>query len=305
MEEGLASGTWKNKGAQQKMYIKYITEHGSDPAHPSQYDILSYVLHLNDGLASTGAVLNYVSGARTWVRAMGGDTAPFDSYSVTIMKRGIQRTSTHEPSQAPPMTPDNVKMIVGFLKSAGPNGPVLTAAILLAYFTLLRQSNMFIGESLNASPHILRMQDIMNTPEGINVRVRSTKTRWRSAPPVDIAVPFINESPYCPVRAWNAYVREARPDANGYAFVTVSGLPLRAASVSAVIQLALLRSGHPSPGSFTLHSLRRGGAQACARLGVRLADIQELGTWTSQAVHSYVPRNAVLTAPKTLSKIFA
>ena len=282
-----------------------MIRHGANPERPSQYDVLSYMVHLDNQLLSPGAALNYISGARTWVRAMGGDVDPFDTYTAGLVKKGLKRSSTHEPVQAPPLTPDNVKTVIDFLQNAGPNGPVLIAAILLSHFTLLRQSNMFVGESLNVSPHILRVQDILNMPTGINVRVRSTKTRHRSQPPVDILVPFIHDSPYCPVRAWNKYVQLVHPHAEGYAIVTVSGIPLKAASVSAVIQLALQRAGHLDTRSYTLHSLRRGGAQACAQLGVCLADIQELGTWTSGAVHSYVPRGPVGTATRTLSHNFA
>ena len=100
MEAGLTSGTWQNKGVQQQGYLSFMKGHGSDPVNPSQYDVLSYMVHLDNSLTSPGAALNYVSGARTWVHAMGGDLAPFDSYTAG--------SSTHEPVQAPPLTPDNI-----------------------------------------------------------------------------------------------------------------------------------------------------------------------------------------------------
>ena len=305
LNKGLATGTWRNKNGQLQKYLQYMEQHNSDPVRPSQYHVLSYIMHLADTLSSPGAIFNYISGARSWVRMLEGDTAPFDSYQATLLKRGIQRSTTHEPAQAPPLTPDDIKTIIKYLRSAGPNGSVIVSAILLAYFTLLRQSNLFASASGDGAEHVLSVRDITVTSAGLNVRVHSTKTRWSSSQPTDIAVPAIMGSPYCPVRAWSDYVHQVRPNSLGYAFVTTAGMPVRAAAVKAVIQLALTEAGHPHPRAFTLHSLRRGGAQACAQQGARLADIQDLGTWNSHAVHSYVPRAAITSAPRTLSSIFA
>ena len=305
LEAGLAPGTWRNKNVQLQRYVAYMNEHEADPMKPTQYDLLSYMMHLSDSLSSPGAVLNYISGARTWVRTMSGDTASFDMYSVALMKKGIQRSSKHVSVQAPPLTPYDVKTIVRYLESAGDNGLALTAGILIAYFTLLRQSNLFAPESEGGAGHALLARDISITDAGLNICVRTTKTRWRSRPPLNIQVPAIPRSPYCPARAWRTYASRVRPHAQGPAFVTTAGFPLRASAVTAVMHAALIAEGHPHPRAFTLHSLRRGGAQACAQLGVQLDDIRDLGTWTSQSVHSYVPKNAVNSAPRTLSTIFA
>ena len=124
-------------------------------------------------------------------------------------------------------------------------------------------------------------------------------------PPLDIAIPAISDSPFCPARAWHRYVRRVCSNIEGPAFITTAGFPLRTSAITAVIHLALTGAGHPHPRTFTLHSLRRGGAQACADLGVRIADIQDLGIWMSQSVHTYVPRTAALSAPRTLSTTFA
>ena len=301
----MANGTWKNKNLQMRKYIDYMKRYEADPVRPTQYHVMSYILFLNDSLASPRAIMNYISGARTWVRTMGGDPSMFDSYPVTLMKRGIQKSSVHTTVQAPPLTPVDIKNIVNYLTSAGPNGPVLTAVVLIAYFTLLRQSNLLMTETHDMSEHALRVQDITFTPDGLNVRVRTTKTRWRSAPPLDIAIPAIPGSHYCPVQAWSRYLRQVKPYMQGPAFITASGLPVTPSALTAVMHLALTAVGHPHPQAFTVHSLRRGGAQACARLGVQLADIQELGTWTSRSVHTYVPKSAVLSAPRTLSTTFA
>ena len=63
-------------------------------------------------------------------------------------------------------------------------------------------------------------------------------------------------------------------------------VPYSDIEIIATMRLALARAGHS-----TLHSLRRGGAQVCAHLGICLDDIKELSTWRSEAVHTNVPRS--------------
>lgn len=301
---GLAPGTWRNKNLQARTYIQYMRRHQVAPLAPTQYDVLSYVLHLSETLATPGAALNYLSGARTLLRTFGAATTAFDTYPVALAKRGVQRASTHQAGRAPPLTPTDIKNIVSYLQSAGPNARVLTASLLIAYFTLMRQSNLLASSPYASGSHALRACDVTITPAGLNIQLASTKTRWRSGPPTNIAVPAIPGSPCCPVQAWLSYASQGNLHLQGPAFVTISGEPLRASALTAAIKLALRVAGHPSPDVFTLHSLRRGGAQACALAGSTLPEIKELGTWSSDSVYTYVPRDSVVSAPRTLSSIF-
>lgn len=244
--------------------------------------------------------MNYISGARTWVQAMGMATTSFDTYLVGVLKRGIHRNSNHVPAQAPPLSPSDIRKVVRFFATAGDNGPVLTAAILLGYFTLLRQSNLLSSPSLASPGHTLRARDVSVTDTGLTIHVRSSKTLLKSAPPRNIAVPEIPGSHYCPLKAWMKYVSRTQPSLDGPAFITSDALPLRPRALLDTLRLALAAQGHPAPGAITLHSLRRGGAQACASSGSSLEDIKDLGHWTSGAVHSYVPRHLISSAPRTL-----
>ena len=174
----------------------------------------------------------------------------------------------------PPHTPSSYRMVlVGFwlqtteywniyphcsvFKPAGDTGAALIAAILIAYFMLLRQSNMFASGTRGWPNHALLVKDVTMTPAGLNIRVRATKMRWSSGPPRYSKVLAIPGSPYCPTRAWHTYVSRVRPYAQGHAFVTTVGLPLRASSVTTVFHAALTAEGHPNTRAFTLH-LRHG-----------------------------------------------
>ena len=92
---GHTSGTWKNKLVQVNRYLQFFKKYQADPMSPSPYDLLLYLLHLSESLASPGAVMNYFSGGKTWVQLLGGNEQAFDSHHVSMMKRGVQQVSNH------------------------------------------------------------------------------------------------------------------------------------------------------------------------------------------------------------------
>ena len=302
---GLSAGTWANKHKQIRDYVNFTINHNADPLQPSTYIILSYALYLSDRFRSPGTVLNYLSGARTWVGALQGNAQSFDAYSVALIKRGIQRSSGHVPARALPVTPAHVSGLVSFLRSVGRNGLVLTAALLVGYRTLLRQSNLLLSPSAALARHAIRVRDVHRTTSGLQIDVRSTKTRWRRDDAFTIVVPHGEDVRCCAVAAWDGYVRELRPSPDDPAFILAPGRPLRAPALLAVLRLGLRHQGVASANAYTLHSLRRGGAQACAAAGASLDAIKDLGSWTSAAVFAYVPRAMIQAPTSTLSTSFA
>lgn len=283
-------GTWRNKSVQSKKYTKFAEDHNFNPLSPKQYDLLAYILHLNDTLAAPGTVLNYISGARTWVLLFGGATEGFDSYPVTLMKRGVQRLSNHVTVQAPPLSPPGLRRVVKHLKTLGPESAVIIAALLIGYNALLRQGNLVTSHTIQDQGHTLRRRDITITPEGLNITVRTTKTRWRPGQAYTVSVPSLHRSSSCPLRAWEKYIALQNTHPDGPAFILQGGAPLTGYVLTAALRMSLAATGHPSPAAYTLHSLRRGGAQACAAAGGSLKEIMQLGAWSSEAVYTYVPR---------------
>ena len=284
---GLSLGTWKNKAAQVRKYLLFASNSGFQPRSPSQYDVLSYLLHLKETLSSPGAALNYLSGAKSWVLLDGGDPAPFDSYATSLMKRGVRRTSSHVPRPAPPLTTATITRVVAYLRQSGPPALVLVASLLVGFASLLRQGNL-LG-AVGTSGHALRRCDVARAVGGLRLTVRSTKTRWRTTPPFAIWIPVDADPGRCPVVAWDSYTSAYSPTPSGPAFVLPSGGPLLPATLVTALRLALAHLDVPDAQEYTLHSLRRGGAQACAAAGCSLTHIKDLGAWTSSAVQSYVP----------------
>ena len=271
----------------------------ANPLRLSQYTLMTYVLHLQTKFKSPSAMMNYISGACTWVLTSDGLALAFDTY---FMKRDMQRMSSHVPAQAPPLLPIVVYNAIQFYSTIGPNHHVLVASLLIGYFTLLRQSNLFYSCRLYDPDHILRARDIAVTKDGLCVRVRSFKMTMKSAPSINILLPTIPSSPYCLVMVWITYVSQTRLPLDGPAFITSDGCPLTARAFIDTLRLALTVAGHPLPGSITDHSLRRGATQACALHGLSLSDIRQFRNWRTNAVYTYVHRQFIDSVPKSLAK---
>lgn len=288
---------------QVKKYLTFASTYTFSPLAPSQYDLMAYTLHLKDTLSTPGAVMNYLSGARTWVLLLTGDPQAFDGHQLALMKKGVQKMSTHAPHQAPPLTPKDILGVVAQFKKAGPEAAVLTAALLIGYNTLLRQGNLLQTTSHNDPGHTLKAQDVIKTPTGLLVVVNSTKTRWRRDQRYTITLQESIGSNACPVAAWTRYTTIQRPPLAGPAFILRGGSPLQPRTLLSALRAALHSLQFTKPEAYTLHSLRRGGAQAIAAAGGTLQQIMDIGAWTSSAVHLYVPRDLVTSGPRTLPKI--
>lgn len=262
---------------------------------------MSFIASLTITLRSPSAIYNYLSGARTWVSLMGGRTAAFDTYPVSVVKRGVARSSLHVPRQAPPLTVELLDLIVKYFRSSGRSAKVLSAALLLGFFTLLRQGNLLVTGRSYDPGHTIKAADVVDTGSHLQVHVRSTKTTRSAADAFTIIVHPLPGARCCPVRAWREYKSTTPTPPTGPAFLITDGTPLTAPTLTKALRAALASVHHPAPGSFTLHSVRRGGAQACARAGARLDDVRQLGNWRSGAVYTYVPREAFTAATQALS----
>ena len=142
MEAALSQRTWRNKALQVRSYILYMKNHNANILKPSLYEIMSYLLELSVELKSPLSVLNYCSDGRTFVKAINGSTAGFDTYAVGLVRKCLQCLSNHMPTVAPPLMPQDVQVAIRFFRTVGTNSLPIIAVLLISYFTLLRQSNI-------------------------------------------------------------------------------------------------------------------------------------------------------------------
>ena len=281
-----------------------MLEHKASVLAPSVYDVLSFIVFLKTKLSSPGAVLNYFWGARSAVSLSLGITSAFDAPHVLLLRKGVNRSFSHNTKQAPPLTPPLLRQVVDFLTPTPTSLRVVKSALLLAYFTLLRQSNL-LPRSLKAPrSHELRLKDLILENNGLTIIVRSSKTIKSLANQYSLFIPAQETSQYCPVRAWKSYLQKRPLSESDLPFLTLSGRPLTTVKLLKILRLVLASLKVPNSSAYTLHSFRRGGAQAAQIAGASLKDIVELGNWRSNAIKDYLPKKASNAAVVALNSLF-
>lgn len=234
-------------------------------------------------------VKNYISGARHWIRHHNGSDAAFSASDTIDVLKSVISKSNHVPNQAPPLTPSHVREVCKFFDNSPYVPLVFKPALLIAYACFLRSSNLLSPTTTAwGGPHTLLVSDIMSHPLGLQVLIRSTKT-IKSGHPVMLLVAAGLEPSICPVIAWYTYLNYVNPYPRGPAFVISHSTPLTPKVFVSVLRLALKASKVHDSDLYSIHSIRRGAAQAADRAGAPKQDIKTQGTWSSDAgLHSYV-----------------
>ena len=258
---------------------------------------MAYIVFLKTQLKSPGAILNYLSTARTWYLALFGEAKQYDTYRVSVLKKGLARVMQHKTLQAPAVEPAHLRHMVAVLNELGRVTLPVKALLLVAYFSALRQSNLL-------GCHVLLARDVVASSSELRIVVRSTKTLCEPKHQVCIVLPAIHGSACCPVRAWKKYYKRVTPLPEAPAFGLPFGHKLTVAAVTALLRQALVGSSYVDPQRFTLHALRRGAVHACAKAGVSRIHMKELGQWKSNAIDAYLPQKTIEAATSTLTAYF-
>lgn len=248
-----------------------------------------YVQYLVNTYKAMSTVKNYLSGVWYWINHHKGDDSAFSSlYVSSVIKYNINK-SNHVTIRAPLLSLQHLRTICMFFNANNTILPVFKAALLLGYFCFLRSSNLLSPTVTQwGGPHTLNVSDVIMVPHGIIVTIRSSKT-IKNGRAAMLNVYAIPNNPCCPVAAWSHYIRSSRPVINGPAFMINPVTPLTPRPLVALIRLALQAAGDPMCETFTLHSIRRGAAQAAQKAGADRHSLKAHGTWvTDSALNTYL-----------------
>lgn len=240
-----------------------------------------YIQFLANTYSAPNTFKNYMSGARNWISFHKGDDSAFaSSEAAAVLSYNIKK-SAHVQAQAYPISLLDLKHICEFI-DISPNVPLaVKPALLIGYFAFLRVSNL-LAPSLNVwtGPHNLAASDVYAHHDSIVICLRSTKT-IHTGKPVLMPIYKVPNSTCCPVAAWNRYLAAVNPDPKGPAFMIDNVTPLTARPLVNVMRLALQINGNQNYHKVSMHSLRRGGAQAAEQNGASTKALMEHGTWST------------------------
>lgn len=279
----LATGTVLNRRKQAQEYIKFALIYGVPYLSPSPTQACMFAQHLANKHSSPASIKNYLSGARSWIIEHLGSIQGFLSPQFAQLVKGFTKNSTHVPARAPPLLPHHVRAICRALDSTRSAPLAIKPAILIGYTCFLRASNILSPTMLEwGGPHTLIAADITSSTAGLQVFIRSTKTR---SDPLGLTFFIPRSAPpdFCPVASWDHYRQRVRPWALGPAFIHMNRLPITSTQVVQIMRAALASHQDIPAQRVSMHSLRRGATQAAVDQGLPLQEIKNRGTWKSNA----------------------
>ena len=184
-------------------------------------------------------------------------------------------------------------------------GHIYKSAILLAFFSFLRISNL-VPHTISGYETMKQLSrgDIIFGSPGINLLLKWSKTLQNRDKVKVIKIPSLGKSPLCPVSAIK-HLLATTPGSNNsplfqiqcfHKWVPLTDTRLRKFLAKLLKVLNLASCG------YTFHSLRRSGATLAFNLNVPMQDIQSHGTWTSEAVWAYITQDH--NAAETVAQSF-
>ncbi len=269
-------------------YLKFCQKYNRKPLNPSTDTLLCYLEHLAEKMKSPKTVSNYTSAIKLLHLL---NRAPFDNIEdieVNLLVRSIPLTKRHISLQKQPLNKTHLQRMCSILDKQGNMGLVIKAALLTGFYGFLRGSNLCPQDiqSYDPSRHFSR-GDVNITPTGMFIRLKWAKNMQDSVQPQIIPIAPVKPSQVDPV---HTYVRmtsaiPVAPTQPMFMLNTVS--PLTIPKLRSVFSLLCQQIGL-DPHSYSLHSLRRGGATQAFEQGAKEKEIQRHGGWSSSIFWDYI-----------------
>ena len=115
--------------------------------------------------------------------------------------RGSKRLLGTAPFRKLPITPKLLLSMARLFNLGNPLHAAMWALFLVAFFSFLRKSNLVVDSPSATSDKLPRRCDFVLAPEGAFLQIRATKTIQFKQRILSIRLPFIPNSPLCPVSA--------------------------------------------------------------------------------------------------------
>lgn len=291
MRQAIRPGTRANHMGALRTYIGFSVFHELEYTLPSVPHICAFIDYLISHYSNPGTLANYISSLTSVLRRLHVDVSPFASIEVSDMMTSVKNNIRHVPNKRPPVALDMLPVII-YNVLGDEHGWTVAFAINTMFFTFLRQSNLAPRNKtkFDYTRHLVR-GDVHATHDAVVFNIKWSKTH-QGPTALTVAAPAIHGRLSCPLTAYLRMIQQVptiSPRQPLLSFPDASPLPI--SYIDKLWDNALHAMGVP-PRTYTLHSLRRGGATEAHGGGVAsLQEIQQHGTWQSQSVHEYLPND--------------
>ena len=286
LSSALASNSFNTYKVGVNHYLRFCNQHSLKPL-PLNEPVLENFCVFLQARVGYGAIKVYLCGVQHWSKMFCYRERIFDMVRLEYVLKGIRRAqgNSHNRPPRPPITFSLLQEICRYISHTelSFDGHMLTSAVLLAYFGLLRVSEYTCPSSSQFDPSVhLSYRDIIFHRERqvVTVYIKCSKTDpFRQGVTIRLAVLTHH---LCPVKALLTYAAD-RGSSPGPFFYFHNGAFLTRAHICDLLQRSL-----PFVPDVNTHSFRRGGASALAAAGTPDHVIQILGRWQSRAYSQYI-----------------
>ncbi|XP_078682292.1 uncharacterized protein LOC144916787 [Branchiostoma floridae x Branchiostoma belcheri] len=286
-----APGTYRNLQTQWRAFLLFC-EHFDLTALPAtSRTLVRYAQFLSRSLRSVQTIRIYLHGVKQ-LHLFHDLTPPDTTFDLKLVLMSLDRHSTHVPVQKLPITPAVLLRLHPLLDLSRPLHATLWAVFTIAFFTLLRKSNLVpkTPSTFDPAKHLTR-DAITITDDGLVVRVTWSKTIQFRNKVLLLPVAAIPAHPLCPRRAYlhMCSVIHAPPTSPAFLVPRAGAgfVPLTHDSLVKHLKTLLEHAGLPAA-QYSGHSFRRGGATFAWRCGADPQLIKFLGDWASDAFEVYL-----------------
>ena len=240
---------------------------------------------------------------------LGADVKFFASPEISFLKQASKRVLAKSPARKLPITVDILLAIFKCLDFRLPLHVSMWAILLVAFFSLLRKSNLvpttLADVASNSATH-LGMCDVSFHQDLCILQVYKTKTIQFRQRALQIVLPFIPHSVLCPVSALQHHLANFTQNNRAPLFTihTPAGFkPVTGHHFTKFLKSCIVNIGL-DPTQYSPHSFRRRGATFAFNAGASPLFIKFLGDWSSDACMVYLVLNPAqkLSVAKTLAQ---
>ena len=265
-----------------------------NPESPSLQGMQFYMAHLSTYLSTYKSLINYLAAARKYIRKHDGVDETQASPSWPDLMRGYKRILGNSHNSKLPMTPGlliKTRQIICNDTGSNINFRLAAwAAILTGFYYFLRKSNITVTPFTKNMFQIITKSDISIATSHIWIKTHWSKTnnfRDRSSLHATKVMPG---SPLCLAKALSDTFKANDISPTDHAFAYKSNhklLYMRDSTLQTYFKHVLSKAG-VDPTSYSLHSLRSGGATFAFQFGPPSEAIKHRGDWKSLAYLRYI-----------------
>ena len=303
----------------QQLYVRPGTEanhktalrsftHFCEKYHLKYYDvdedmICVYMEELLQTVSSPATVNNYISSLKVLFKRMKRDITPFTSDKVHNALRSIANTIRHVENPSEAIPPHHLVRIIHHLEKEKEASALIFGAVLM-FTSLLRQSNIAPRsvKTFDSTRHLTR-GDIQRVKLGLQVNHKWAKCHQSAAKHESIPLPKIKNSPLCPVFRHGKMLRKCPTTYNAQPLLMFQdGSPIPLSFIGAAWNRAV-KAARLTHYKYTMHGLRKGGAQWIQSQTGDDNVVAEFGLWKSNSVKKYIKDKANDKALKAFKKL--